>query len=133
MTHSMFRKLLFVSIVLSLAAMVVAVFPTYSEALAIAYENEPQPWFMENPWIFGGVAAVLLLAWLASLVGLFLYKPWGRTLSLYSTFAALLVTPFIGVLLSSGIESALFDASSMVWGAVLALSYFSPVSDRFGR
>ena len=133
MTHTVFRSLLWVNVALVAAAAAAAVSPPYSEALAIAYENEPPTWLMKNPWIYGGVTVSLLAAWLAGLVGLFLYKKWGRTLSLYVTAATLLISPFFGVMLSSGIESALFEASSMVWGALLALSYFSPISDRFGR
>jgi hypothetical protein len=32
-----------------------------------------------------------------------------------------------------GLESGLYEASAMLWGAILALSYFSSVSARFGR
>ena len=133
MTESRYRKLLWIHVTLFLAAIVATAFPDYSDSLASAYANEPQAWPMGSPWVFGGIAAVLLATWLTGLVGLFFFKDWARRLSLYSTLAGFLVSPFFGASLSSGMESALFEASSVTWGAVLALSYFSPVSDRFGR
>jgi len=74
----------------------------------------------------------LMLACLVGLVGLFRFKAWGRTVSLYATPAALVVEACAGATLSSGVENALLGAASMLWGAVLALAYFSPVRSRFG-
>ena len=108
-------------------------FPAYSEALAVAYAHEPETWLMSNLWVAGGLLGGLAVAWLLGLVGLFRFKSWVSPLSLYSMLVGFLVCPFLGASLSSGLESALLEASTTVWGAILALSYFSAVSDRFGR
>ncbi|ATR79065.1 hypothetical protein [Moraxella osloensis] len=133
MTDARFRKLLWLYIAVMVASLIAMFFPGYSETLATAYANEPEPWLMQQAWIgwtvIGGFAAVAL----AGLIGLFYFKRWARSLSLYSTLAGYLFAPLIGSSLYSGLELALSDGSSVLWGAILALSYFSPVSQRFGR
>ena len=133
MKDSSFRTLLCINVALNAAAVVAVAFPTYSESLSIAVESEPQPWIMSNLWLAGGAVALLLSAWIFGLAGLFFYKRWARALSLYTTGLTLLATPWFGTSVSSGIEDALFEATALTWGAVLATSYFSPVSTRFGR
>ena len=64
------------------------------------------------------------------LVGLFLLRSWGRSVSLYSTGAGLLLYLFSGPELLSPLESVLFEVSTLLWGAVLALSYYSPIAVR---
>ena len=133
MTDTRYRTLLWLYVALMVAAIASVFFPNYSEALSVAYEKEPETWLMSNLWVAGGLLGGLVVAWLVGLVGLFRFKSWARTLSLYSTLASFLVYPLLGASLSSGLESTLFEASTTVWGAILALSYFSAVSSRFGR
>ena len=133
MTDNRYLQLLWTYVALTIAAIVAMFFPDHSEPLAIAYDNEPTTWLMSNMWVASGILGSLAVAWLAGLVGLFRFKRWARSLSLYSTLAGFLIAPFMGAYLSSGLETSLFDASTTLWGAVLALSYFSAVSDRFGR
>jgi hypothetical protein len=133
MTNSLYLKLLWIYVALAVATIASGFFSTYSEALTVAYDAEPSTWLMSNPWVAGGFIGSLVAAWLIGLVGLFRFKSWARSLSLYSTLAGFLVGPFLGTSLSSGLESTLAEASSIVWGAILALSYFSTVSGRFGR
>lgn len=133
MTDSRYLKLLWIYVALTVAAIASLFFPTYSDALTAAYDAEPSTWLMSNLWVAGGLLVSLVVAWLIGLIGLFRFKSWARSLSLYSTLAGFLVFPFLGASLSSGLENALFEASSTVWGAILALSYFSAVSGRFGR
>lgn len=64
-------------------------------------------------------------------IGLYLYKPWGRRYSLWLSLAALLVYPFLGDVLRSSWANAFIEASMMLWGATLALAYFSDVRDKF--
>lgn len=133
MTDTRYRTFLWFYVALMAAAIVSVFFPTYSDALSITYDREPETWIMRNSWVAGSLLGALVVAWLVGLIGLFGFKTWARPLSLYSTLAGFLVYPFLGASLSSGIESALFEASATLWGAILALSYFSAVSDRFGR
>ena len=133
MTDARFRQLLWIYVAVMVASLIAMFFPDYSETLAAAYANEPYPWLMQQAWICWTVIGGFAAASLAGLVGLFYFKRWARSLSLYSTLAGYLFAPLIGSSLYSGLESALSDGSSVLWGAVLALSYFSPVSQRFGR
>ena len=131
MTETRFKKLLWLYLALIGAASAAMFFPGYTQALALAYEDEPKTWLMANLWIAAGLVGGLLLVWLLGLVGLFRFKKWARPVSLCATLAALFISPFLGPQLSSGLESALFEASGVLWGAILALSYFSAISERF--
>jgi len=70
---------------------------------------------------------------LAGMVGLFLFKHWGRRLSAWTSILTLTAYPFLGPFLSSGWGTLLNDASMMFWGAALAMAYFSPIHARFTR
>jgi uncharacterized membrane protein len=133
MKNSSFRTLICINVALNAAGIVAVAFPTYSESLSMAAESEPRPWLMSNLWLAGGATGLLLSAWILGLAGLFFFKRWARTLALYTTGLTLLATPWFGTYVYSGIETALFEAAALTWGAVLAASYFSPVSTRFGR
>ena len=102
----------------------------YSQELSDAYDKEPVPWVMEQVWML-----VILLpfgaAVFAGFLGLYFFKHWGRSLSLYSTLAGLFIIPFFGATISSGIESSFYEASTLLWGAILALAYYSPLSHKF--
>ena len=135
MTVARYRGLLCLYVALTTAATAASFFPDYSEPLARAYDEEPHTWLMNwvfaDPWLSIGLLGGLFLVCLAGLVGLFFFKRWARMISLYSTLVVLPLAPFCGPQLFWGLESALFEASSIVWGAVLAVSYFSKVSERF--
>ena len=133
MTESIYRRLLWIYIALLVAGITAFGFADYSEALSAAYDNEPRTWLMSYRGMSLALMAVWATAALVGLFGLFRFRSWGRTLSLVVTLAGLLLSAFMGVFLASGIESALFDGTNMVWGAILALSYFSAVSTRFER
>lgn len=135
MTDIRFRCLIILSALLFLAVMLAGWFPPgYSDQLAQAYENEPMPWLNadgEPSVALMAVALASLVVMIAGYVGLFLFKPWGRWLSLYSSVIGLAFYPLGGAMLLSPLEALLTDASMMVWGAVLAIAYFSPVAARF--
>ncbi len=132
MSTSAFRLLILASLLLQVAsALVDSVFPQLLPAeLASALDNEPLPPFMEQTWFIGGLILLAALM-LAGAAGLFWFKRWARPLSLGSTVAAYALLPFLGSHASSGLALALADAGAMLWGATLALAYFSPLRERF--
>ena len=132
MTESRFLKLLWIYVALTAASMIAVFFHGYSDELSAAYDNEPEPWLLQS-WIGWTVIGGFAVAWIAGLIGLFYFKPWARSLSLYSTLAGFLLFPLSGPSLYSAIELALADGASILWGAILAISYFSSISERFGR
>jgi hypothetical protein len=82
------------------------------------------------------LAAVLvpwLVASIVSTIGLFFFWYWVRPFALVTAILGLAVSPLFGPELSSGWSSALLEASFLAWGAVLALAYYSPLSQSFVR
>jgi hypothetical protein len=134
MSDNRYRQLLILYVALVAAAFVSAILPsTYSQELANAYASEPRTWLMQGFWRPLAVLVPLLAAWLVGLVGLFRFSRWGRAFALYFTIAGLFVYPFMGPALSAALDSTLVEAHTILWGAVLALAYYSPVSVRFER
>jgi hypothetical protein len=133
MTDRKFRALIALHLALTFGSIGAAFLPnSYSPALSEAYANEPTPAFLENHLLPLAIVSVLLAVWVSSIVGLWMFKRWGRALSLYATIATLAITPFFGsVVLSTGLENALYEAAALCWGAVLALAHYSAINDRF--
>jgi hypothetical protein len=129
-----FRYLLILYVVCTLAAFIAALIPGgYSQALSDAYSNEPLPWDWntQNIWIVLAVALPLLAAAVAGVIGLYRFERWGRTLSLYMTGVSPILNLLIGPTLSTALENMFFETSMLLWGAILALSYYSALSSRF--
>ena len=135
MSRESFRRLILLYIALILADIAVAFFaPTgYSGALSEAFENEPAPALVANLGLMVAIALPISVAAIAGIIGLYLFKTWGRPLSLVSTIAGLIVYLFTGPTLYGAAEYMLWEASTLVWGAILALAYHSPVAIHFER
>ena len=131
MTIARFRLFLIASATLSIAAITTAFLPDgYSQALADAYASEPPPWLFKKEGIATGVDMTALAITVVGFAGLFLLKRWGRALSLGITVLCFPLYLLTGPTLSSPIEAMLTDASTLAWGACLALAYYSPVAAR---
>jgi hypothetical protein len=129
-----FRYLLILYVVCTLAAFIAALIPGgYSQALSDVYSNEPMPWNWntQNSWTILAVLLPLLAASVAGVMGLYLFKRWGRTLSLYITGVSPILHLLSGPTLSTALESMFFEVSTLLWGVILALSYYSVLSRRF--
>lgn len=131
MSQKYFRALILLYVALLVAGAIAAFIPGYSQELSEALDNEPASPILDNLWLMFGLLVPFALAAFAGTFGLYMFKSWGRSLSLYSTLAGLILFPFFGPTLYSGLESSLFEASTLVWGAILALSYYSAVSGSF--
>ena len=131
MTESRFRLILVLYVLVTLAAIGAGFAPAgYSQELAEVYGKELDAWFFRNIWSLVAVAALLLAANVAGVMGMFMLKGWGRTVSFFSTIVGL-CSYLLGMPeLSSAFESMLFEASSLLWGAILAIAYYSPIADR---
>lgn len=92
MTKSAFRALLLTYLATIIVTTAVGVIQFgYSAELAKAYANEPETWLEKNTWAFLGTVVPLLVASFVGWVGLFLFKRWGRPLSVYTTVGILLL------------------------------------------
>jgi hypothetical protein len=131
MSQKQFRALILIYVALIAASTIAAFVPGYSQALSDAMDNEPSPAVFDNVWLMWGLVVPFALAAMAGMYGLYMFRRWGRMLSLHSTLAGLVLFPFFGPSVYSGLESALFEASTLLWGAILALYYYSGISARF--
>jgi hypothetical protein len=131
MTIDRFRLFLVASLILSIASIATVFLPDgYSQGLADAYASEPLPWLFRNEYVASGVGVVAVALVIAGYMGLFMLKRWGRALSLGITVLGFPLYLLAGPTLLSPLESMLTDASTLVWGACLALAYYSPVAAR---
>lgn len=134
MSPTAFRSLIISSVLFTVAAGIVdALCPSLiPQSIASALEKEVETTFFEtHPFISLAVLLPWLMAALASIIGLLLFKRWARPTALYSTLLGFVLYPLFGPDLSSAIASALTDASCLTWGAVLALAYYSSLSEHF--
>jgi hypothetical protein len=77
------------------------------------------------------VFVAYVVASLIAFVGLYQFKRWARTANLVLTGLIILFAPAMGHILLSGVAQGLADVALLLWGAVLALAYFSSISQRF--
>ena len=133
MHSKLFRTLLLASLVVAVAgALVDVVFPSLiPEPIRAAQEAVDAE--LSNAFVFGSLVliAILLVAIVASYIGLYQFRSWGRRAALWTTLAALVASPFLGAWAQSGTALALLELSSSLWGAVLASAYYSPVATEF--
>ncbi|MCL2297141.1 MAG: hypothetical protein FWC38_05455 [Proteobacteria bacterium] len=130
-----FKTFIVLSILLALAggiADTVLLFSS-SEALSEALQEEiggSEDSMTSLGWLITAVAIIIAVA---ETVGLLLFKRWGRALALYSCVPVIvLLMVFIREpWLTSMISTGLYAVSSILWGAVLVMAYWSPVKERF--
>jgi hypothetical protein len=132
MTVRRFRTFLTGHVLAMLAAVAASFLPGgYSDQLRTAYESEPY-WLEDAPLaVVIPVVLAALTAIVAGIIGLYRLKRWGRSLSLATTVGFAFLIPFSGPMVASGLEDSLWELSSILWGAVLALAYYSPVAAGF--
>jgi hypothetical protein len=81
--------------------------------------------------VIGIASIILLLVGIVSTIGLYFFRPWAPLLTVLVTVIAYPFTVLIGPTVISGWTMALMDLSTMLWGAVLALTYFSHIKNHF--
>ena len=74
---------------------------------------------------------LFLIAILASLIGLIMFKRWARSLALGLQAFWLLVMPLATHHVLSGVEQEFELLNVFLCGAILAVAYFSPIAQRF--
>ncbi|MFC3853224.1 hypothetical protein ACFOSD_10305 [Salinispirillum marinum] len=74
---------------------------------------------------FDWARPLYLALFIAAVVGLLLTKQWGKYLYAVSFVLGLLLSPFAGPVVEHGVPDMLFDLSSAIYGAALALLFFS--------
>ncbi len=127
-----FRALLVVSVAAGLiGGLIDNVFPSLlPESLAQAIEGLPPPPTLA---LFGASALFLVTfgGMVTAVLGLYFFQPWARQLAVWMTVLGLLFHPLLGPSIQSGWAQLLLEASSVLWGVVLAMSFVSSLSSRF--
>ena len=134
---TIFRALIVASVVIGVLGacvdfLVPELLPPVLEDAYDAYATAEE---LSIPFILAlaGFAVALVIGGVAGTIGLFLFKSWSRQLSLWLSVLATLTYPFLGPGVYSGWATMLTETSMMLWGAVLAMAYFSEVKVRFNR
>jgi len=79
------------------------------------------------------VMVFIVVAGLASTIGLLLLKRWARGLALWVSIISLSTYPALGPLVFSGWSLLLIEVSMALWGAALGMAYFSELNRYFGK
>ena len=88
--------------------------------------------FLQTPDIAAMIVGLLILiGYFAVNMALFLFKSWARDTNLILNLVAFLMTPFWGFMFLSPWELFCYDFATFIGGVILALSYFSPLRDKF--
>ena len=132
---SVFRFLIIAGLITGIAAGVVdsAIPGLIPAVLADAQKQWTEAQELPAGWVL--ISAIYMLVMfigaIASTIGLFVFKPWARSVALWVT---LLSTPgylLLGAEARSGWSAMLEDTSSMMWGGMVAMAYFSDLRSRF--
>lgn len=78
-------------------------------------------------------AVAFLIAYLASCIGLLMFKRWARPLFIGVAVVGIVVLPFEGVTLTSPLLSTVETLFSMVDGALLVMLLFDPIKAKFAK
>ena len=70
---------------------------------------------------------------LIAAIGMFFFWRPARVLALIGTLLALVALPFSEPFVATGLATLFNEGSSILWGMVLALAYWSPLAKRFAR
>ena len=134
MNTTAFRILLVVSIALPfVGGFSDHLFPSLlSSGLSQASEAEPTP-FALNSWAGVLLLVTWALAGIVGAIGMFMFRPWARTLTLWLTISGFAIYPVLGSSVHSWLSSALTESGAMAWGAMLAFAYSEPIKSHFPR
>lgn len=87
---------------------------------------------------FSGRAIIAAVIWVPGIVlsligaiGMFVFWRPGRILALIGTLLAVGALPFYEPIVTTGLATSFNEGSSILWGMVLALAYWSPLAQRF--
>jgi hypothetical protein len=128
-----FRSLMLASLAFTILALILDITVPALVPEIVRFAEE-QYW---NQTSTGGLVFRLVIfilyvvASLVAFVGLYLFKPWARPTNFILAALVIFVSPAMGHVVLSGLAQGLGEIALLLWGAVLALAYFSSISERF--
>lgn len=133
---TVFRTLIIASLVLSLAGSIIDLIVPglVPESLSRAYEAHTAIEASLTLIMVSAAASIgfMVLAVIAT-IGLLVLQPWARPLALWSSALSFLAYPILGAWLQSGVAAMLVGVGTTLWGAALAMAYFSDLKSHFER
>jgi hypothetical protein len=130
MTKTRFRAIYTLSMCLAIASLATSCAgesslpPQLQEYLANLASTEPSA----VEWALLAMVVPFLVACIVSFVGMLRFKSWSRPLTVATTAIGTLLLPFFGPTVEPSVSTSLNYASSMLYGAVVALAYYSPAA-----
>jgi len=133
MNSTQFRTLLALSIVFGIIGGAIDfLFPSLlAESFWEAQKAHDESRAQSQTIFFGVAGLATLVLFFAAAYGLYAFRPWAPRLAALATGAALALAVGAGALAQSGWAIALSHLASYLWGAVLLLAFFSPISENF--
>jgi len=131
---ALFRALILASVVTGLAGSFLdlahpGLIPSTLSAAFNALPATRQPALVATSILF----VVTFGGTITAVIGLYYFQPWSRKLAFAMTLLGLLFDPLLGVSVRSGWAQLLVDFSTLLWGGVIGMSFFSSLSQRFER
>jgi hypothetical protein len=83
------------------------------------------------PFLMLPLIIVVTIAGVASFVGLWKFRPWGRLLYVVITVLYVACMPLMGLLVVPPAATPLFYLGYLLQGALIAMAYLPPVADLF--
>lgn len=132
MTRTQFRYLLVFYVLVTIAQLVSGLLPDgYPGLVGTTHSPSTNAFLKDHPWQVTFFLIAALSPAIAGLAGLYKIRHWGRALSLYLTIAVVLIMPFGEASQSRPIDAFFNEISTMLWGAILVIAYFGPISEQF--
>jgi urea transporter len=134
-TPSLFRKLLVLSIISGAIGILLDIMlPNLIPAPLYQAQEEVEQAALSTGFIVLLLISIpLIIVNIISVVGLFCFRPWAPRIAIIATLLSFMIYPLLGYSLSSGWALALTDFSTLLWGVVLTLTYYSPIRKRFAH
>lgn len=128
MTRLHFRILLVLFLVVGLAGgFIDLVIPSLvPESFRSAQEAQDETTSTLQLLLTLAIGIPALVVYLASLFGLYQFRPWAPRVAIVGTALTLVNFPLIGAQTQSGVAQSLSYLASYLWGAVLVLACTSP-------
>ena len=124
-----FRLFVILSVFVGFGALVDLLFPSLLSAELQEYFNSAEL------TSYGGFLATTSIALpflgLISLIGILMFRSWGRTLYVGLTIVGILFLPFFNEQISSGLSAAFSTLSTLTSGMIIILMYVAPVNEYF--
>ena len=133
MTPKLFRDLLIAYLILSIfSVMLNQVFSALIPEDILHARHD----YYENLSALSKISAlsfslVSFMGGIVSVIGLYLFRPWAPRLAVIITILTFFIWPIQGIIVATGYSPVLSSLSTTVWGAILAIVYFSPLKERF--